>query len=280
MTAERQKRSPSIDFHDGDLHCHACPKCYEHAPCRMDCQIEQDLSEERPHGAHADCDDCCSAEERAFRMICNAESAEAAQDRLHSERVYPWAPGDEDAPVWLCRACRGSGVRSWSLRRENSLPCDACAVETGQGQTSPGATVFADLHSDLAVVSSLGPGDLKRVYELAKIITAASKQPNAIVTWVVGDREDFEKDRSNRESFIAEMFKREERRLYGVKWPRGCEYGGQFGTPENDHHGVHAAYQAVRSLAVGDEDEPKRTKVHLVDIFDDMIVIGIERNER
>lgn len=41
-----------------EKHFHACPLCYRHAPCRMDCFIEPDRSADRPTGHTTPCDEC------------------------------------------------------------------------------------------------------------------------------------------------------------------------------------------------------------------------------
>lgn len=53
LTADRAAFAPER------LHYHHCPRCYESAPCTMDCTFERDLEESGiPFGHHAPCADC------------------------------------------------------------------------------------------------------------------------------------------------------------------------------------------------------------------------------
>ena len=46
-------------------HVHACPECYEHVPCTMNCTLEPDLEldDGTPCGSHCVCERCRHAGE-------------------------------------------------------------------------------------------------------------------------------------------------------------------------------------------------------------------------
>lgn len=63
------------------------------------------------------------------------------------------------------------------------------------------------------------------------------------------------------------------RRNSGKSWEERCPYGGDasrggFGTPDDDRHGVHRAWPALRALAA--------LGLHLVALDDARVVLAVE----
>ena len=156
---------PSIDFHGGDLHYHSCPECYEHAPCRMGCRIESDLSEERPTAYHVACDGCATTAQRVRRVVWQSENLEMAIDRLARAGMWPWSPGE--GPRWCCGQCGGTKRVSRSASQPGSRagwrPCRACDVDWASLSPGSGGDFIDPLSvEDLVSVASLGTAALER----------------------------------------------------------------------------------------------------------------------
>lgn len=222
----------------------------------------------------------------------HASPAEAVE-ALATARLWPWEIGDERAPRWWCEECEGTG-RAQEPGPPRGRVCLCCGVPADELAAAPrGIGHVADPPSlaALVAVASLGRPLLQRItHTLVPWIARAAGCPDARVVWRVMGRESIGSHydglgvtTSNRpRDLVMAAVAREERRptsnvpgLWRAPWPVDCPYSGAFGTPD-DHHGVHAAWPALRALAVGDEATPKPTGVHLVALDASRIVLAVE----
>lgn len=205
----------------------------------------------------------------------HATPAEAVES-LATARLWPWEPGDAAAPRWWCDRCEGDGAARLTLadgRRIRPLfraPCRDCDAI---GYTADPPTLPA-----LVVVASLGAPSLVTAAELAGVLA-----PGAVVVWRVMTREAI-KEHHRRHSIgwnpshaasVLMVFSREvspptsnDPRTIRPRWPEVCPYGGAFGEPDSDEHGVHRLWPALRALAA--------LGVHLVALDTSRIVLAVE----
>lgn len=170
---------------EGTLHYHHCPECYAHAPCFMACTIEPDVSDHRPFGAHATCDDCATPEEVIVRSDVT-DPAEAIEV-LHTRGRWPWAPGDPAAPRWFCRHCEGTGTYvGW-------IACDccgdgSCSCSWGSGDAiEPEPTI-----AEIVAVANLSVPRLLSLVSIASELASYVGHSSAAVTFRVMAREALE----------------------------------------------------------------------------------------
>ena len=166
---------------EGTLHYHHCPECYAHAPCFMACTIEPDVSDHRPFGAHATCDDCATPEEVIVRSDVT-DPAEAIEV-LHTRGRWPWAPGDPAAPRWFCRHCEGTGtIVGWT-------PCEccgegSCSCSWGSGDAiEPEPTI-----AEIVAVANLSVPRLLSLVSIASELASYVGNSSAAVTFRVMER--------------------------------------------------------------------------------------------
>lgn len=170
---------------EGTLHYHHCPECYAHAPCFMACTIEPDVSDHRPFGAHATCDDCATPEEVIVRSDVT-DPAEAIEV-LHTRGRWPWAPGDPAAPRRFCRHCEGTGtIVGWT-------PCEccgegSCSCSWGSGDAiEPEPTI-----AEIVAVANLSVPRLLSLVSIASELASYVGNSSAAVTFRVMAQEALE----------------------------------------------------------------------------------------
>ena len=230
----------------------------------------------------------------------HASPAEAVE-ALATVGLWPWEIGDERAPRWWCDVCGCEGgivarPRGRGGQMVDFAPCVCARVASREEFERFGAEYVSDLatppsHDALVAVASLGRPLLQRItHTLAPVIARAAGCRDARVVWRVMGRESIGSHydglgvtTSNRpRDLVMAAVAREERRptsnvpgLWRATWPVDCPYSGAFGTPD-DHHGVHAAWPALRTLTVGDGATPQPTGVHLVGLSRDRITLAVE----
>lgn len=113
---------------------------------------------------------------RALREVVawTVESPAHGVEVLSERGLWPWAPGDVDAPRWWCEACGGTGgvhTKSHTEFPDEWSYCDTCGREdpdvTG-GVTADGTTADPLSLAALVAVASLGAETLRRVAELVR----------------------------------------------------------------------------------------------------------------
>ena len=194
----------------------------------------------------------------------------------------------------LDTSCVRCGGRGFTVRGDAASGWDADAVLCAQCNGRPPIGHVADppSHAALVAVASLGRPLLLRItHALAPEIARAAGCPDARVVWRVMGREAISRHFGGRgvtpsnapSDTITVVQAREERPptsnvpgFWRAPWPVECPYSGAFGTPDDDHHGVHAAWPALRTLAVGDGETPQPTGVHLVARDASRIVLAVE----
>lgn len=144
-------------------------------------------------------------------------------------------------PRWWCEACEGEGAVS-DVRRMRCWRCDG----SGHAAAPPS-------HAALVAVVSLGPNALARAEELV-----AETWPARALVWRVMAAGELRKHHADHCAGLdvtpALVFSREmtpplTNFEWRPAWPESCPYGGMFGTPDDDRHGVHRAWPALRELA-------------------------------
>lgn len=169
-------------------HYHHCPECYTKAPCFMACTIEPDLSDERPTGAHAHCDDCATPVEVLWRSGIGDDGDPAeAIEVLHTRGRWPWSPGDPAAPRWFCRRCEGTSTYvGW-------IACDccgdgSCSCSWGSGDAiEPEPTI-----AEIVAVANLGVPRLLSLASIASELANYVGHSSTAVTFRVMERGDIE----------------------------------------------------------------------------------------
>jgi hypothetical protein len=151
----------------------------------MACTIEPDVSDHRPFGAHATCDDCATPEEVIVRSDVT-DPAEAIEV-LHTRGRWPWAPGDPAAPRWFCRHCEGTGtIVGWT-------PCEccgegSCSCSWGSGDAiEPEPTI-----AEIVAVANLSVPRLLSLVSIASELASYVGNSSAAVTFRVMAQEALE----------------------------------------------------------------------------------------
>lgn len=224
-------------------------------------------------------------DERAPRWWC---------ERCEGVGFIPGRGAARRCAACLDTSCVRCGGRGFTVRGAAASGWDADAVLCAQCNGRPPIGHAADppSHAALVAVASLGRPLLLRItHALAPEIARAAGCPDARVVWRVMGREAISRHFGGRgvtpsnapSDTITVVQAREERPptsnvpgFWRAPWPVECPYSGAFGTPDDDHHGVHAAWPALRTLAVGDGETPQPTGVHLVALDASRIVLAVE----
>jgi hypothetical protein len=163
-----------------------------------------------------------------------------------------WAVG----PCGTCGGCRGGATR-WSD------DCDGRSVIDLDAPPS---------HAALVAVTSLGVDTLARAEAIV-----AETWPGRALVWRVMTAAALQKHHADHCAGLdvtpALVFSREmtpplTNFEWRPAWPEVCPYGGLFGTPDDDRHGVHRAWPALRALAA--------LGLHLVALDASRVVIAVE----
>jgi len=157
------------------------------------------------------------------------------------------------APRWWCDACDGTALLSASL---------FCR---GTHEAPPS-------HAALVAVASLGVDTLARAEAIV-----AETWPGRALAWRPMTAAALQKHHADHCAGLdvtpALVFSREmtpplTNFEWRPAWPEVCPYGGLFGTPDDDRHGVHRAWPALRALAA--------LGLHLVALDASRVVIAVE----
>lgn len=220
----------------------------------------------------------------------HASPAEAVE-ALATARLWPWDPGD-DPTRWWCERCGGSGfmVCDWESGERDF--CDRCAEEDPEatgGFRALGHTADPPSHAALVAVASLGAPMLVRYVALAGEIARAAGCEGARVVWRVMGREALkDHDRRTAEKWnvidASEISDAEDvvglaSVSHRVAAPQSLsEYlaGWASETAELLRENTKRSIPALRSLAVGDDETPRPTGVHLVALDVSRIVLAVE----
>ena len=208
-----------------------------------------------------------------------------ATEMLYERGLWPWEPGEA---WWGCDACSGSTAETVTLLNGSTTWIECRQCRPSRWGDALGRTTEPPSHAALVAVASLGRPQLLRItHTLAPVIARAAGCPDARVVWRVMEREAIKRHHGENcvgwDVSLPLVFSREmtptksnDPRLVRRPWSGECPFSGMFGTPEDDHHGVHAAWPALRALAVGDEATPQPTGVHLVALDASRIVLAVE----
>jgi hypothetical protein len=164
------------------------------------------------------------------------------------------------APRWWCEACEGVGA-VFDVWRMRCWRCD------GSGHTA-----LPPSHPALVAVAGLGVDTLARAEAIV-----AETWPGRALAWRPMTAAALQKHHADHCAGLdvtpALVFSREmtpplTNFEWRPAWPEVCPYGGLFGTPDDDRHGVHRAWPALRALAA--------LGLHLVALDASRVVIAVE----
>jgi len=194
---------------------------------------------------------------------------------LATAGLWPWEPGD-DPTRWWCDACVGVG------RRVDGTACATCDhVEATSDYRGDGHTADPSSIASLVAVTSIGARELLRYVALAGELALSAGYGGARVVWrVMGRSAIVEHHRRAIEDAdgwdLPSMFSREEhlRNIGNVSWPIAFAYEITYDREMSRR--LESAWQALRSLAVGDEAKLRPTGVHLLALDALRIVLGVE----
>lgn len=180
--------------------------------------------------------------------------------KVLSERgLWPWTPGDANAPRWLCEECQGTGGRRYPGTVETPDEwewCDACGREdldaTG-GVTADGTTADPPSLAALVTVALRGPETLRGVAELARELRAVTRgETGATLVWRVMTQEALKEHHERRRSatvrrggeFLCATFS-------------ACVLSGEWAEAEDiygtDHRPLHALADCGVHIVAGDK---------------------------
>ena len=233
--------------------------------------------------------------ETPAHLVTVAEALEILGDR-----GLWWAADDARAPRWQCATCEGKctlgdmpggfvrrcgacrdtscrrcGGRGFTVEGDGADAWDARSVLcTGcNGRPSFGHTLAPRTLADL--VACAGNPHMRAAVEHAR--TLAGDMLATIVLRVMSARELREHHGKHCvawEVSLPLVFSREVTPtvtnlpdLVRPRWPVECPYSGGFGTPDDDRHGVHRAWPALRALAA--------CQVHLLALSPGRVVLGV-----
>jgi hypothetical protein len=162
--------------------------------------------------------------------------------------------------------------------------CDcASRPTTGDERDLTGEEYVSDLrtppsHAALVAVASLGAPLLARCVHLADVIAGAAGFPDARVVWRVMGREAIDDvHRSNAGTLrgVAGTFGNEATITDATTLTNVALTPWPVTPPRYDDASI-AAWPARRSLAVGDDETPRPTGLHLLALDPQRVVIGVE----
>ncbi len=182
------------------------------------------------------------------------------------------AAGAPDEPGWWCSACEGSGA-GMPIDGDETIDCYTCGGPARESMR----------FEDVAVVASVGPGELLRFAELAREIARTEGFDRSRVVWRVMSSMDVnahliastlltkEHGFSDAVRVFAQETKREKMAKGIVAWTRE--------NPLPHVKTVQKAWPPMRALAIGEDAAPKRTGAHLIRVTPETVAIGIEAIE-
>jgi len=181
--------------------------------------------------------------------------------------LYPWAPGDGNAPKWWCEWCCDSG---WQPGFRNKKPCECVSAPRF------GNTVDTIDFESLVAVASLGAARLLRYVALCDEIVRGT----AIVKWRVMWRDQIDIRHRDNYSNVAERIttavSREETYRNNMRRAKpNLIFGPWFETPfEDDSPEVRAAWPMLREIHEHADESP--TGVHLIEIKGRNVTLAVE----
>lgn len=227
---------------------------------------------------------CCAfANTPTLRRWTRATPADALAALVEAELLpASWLDG-ERAPRWWCEACAGRGHVTCRVNYGTGTEgdfCGACAAEdpdaTG-GVRATGHTATPPSLPALVAVAALGVDTLAR----AEAIVAETWR--ARVVWRVMTAQALRNHHASMENAEARTsprvcvaFSREandaewppNRVHMRERWPAVCPYSYWFGDADDDRHGVHRAWPALRAIAA--------LGLHLLAVDDGRVTLGVE----
>ena len=218
-----------------------------------------------------------------------------ALELLAERGLWPWTAGDDAAPRWWCAACSGTGSVFAPMGESGRVdPCSACStpcVVCAGAQWMQRHGDFRDpCHADGVVrnghaaappalhdlVAAASNPRLREAVDLARELAGDSAATVVLrVMSTVEFAEHHECIDHGGAAGVVLAFSREVVTDWGEgreRWPEHCPYAGVtrlggFGTPDDDRHGVHRAWPALRALAACD--------VHLLALDRGRVVLGV-----
>lgn len=186
---------------------------------------------------------------------------------LYDAGLYPWSPGDGNAPKWWCEACVDSG---WQPGFRNKKPCECVSAPRF------GNTVDTIEFESIVAVASLGSERLLRYVALCDEIVRGT----AMVKWRVRLRDQIEMRHRDKSASVAErittavareetyrnQMRRAKPNLIVGPW---CEEPFDGDGPE-----VCAAWPMLREIHEHDDYAP--TGVHLIEINGRCATLAVE----
>jgi hypothetical protein len=196
-----------------------------------------------------------------LRSWAHPAPAEALAALVEAEALPEHWLAAARAPRWWCAWCKGSGVRG----DDKTAAAFSCHCTAGDTPAPPS-------HAALVAVASLGRATLARAEAIV-----AETWPGRALAWRPMTAAALQKHHADHCAGLdvtpALVFSREmtpplTNFEWRPAWPEVCPYGGLFGTPDDDRHGVHRAWPALRALAA--------LGLHLVALDASRVVIAVE----
>lgn len=186
-------------------------------------------------------------------------SPAAAVEVLSERGLWPWAPGDANAPRWFCEMCQGTRLvgGGWvGTEYQDTDLCETCGREdldaTG-GVTADGTTADPPSLAALVAVASRGPETLRGVAELVRELRAVTRgETGATLVWRVMTQEALKEHHERRRSatvrrggeFLCATFS-------------ACVLSGEWAEAEDiygtDHRPLHALADCGVHIVAGDK---------------------------
>ena len=182
------------------------------------------------------------------------EGVGAAVEVLHERGLWPWAPGDVDAPRWWCEECETAIIEV----------CDGGALATPPSL------------ADLVAVASLGAETLRGVAELVRTLHAVTRgETGATLVWRVMTAKTLREHHIKRATaWIDADVSMDPAMLFSMETTRQGDRWPEVLHPRALPPAPRRWWPILRALAVHENETP--TGLHLVAADRTRVVLAVE----